>query len=252
MSLFSLGLVRAIVGQIVGTLVGMATTILFRVMLGQPAWAAEPAWTLGAVFGIIGALWGVGALTDWVKWMKGEETPFIHGPPVGVPAWTRYFGVDYNHKVIGVQYTVWGIFLLLVGGTVALIFRTELAESGRQFFAAVSGSSGAVGANSGGVVLINQDTADDWEETHDLTGTGTTLTASLVGAHVDDQVANVSTLFQCGMATLMVWRYEVYTPDNVLADCVVASGSETDPSAFYTLDTDGSGNFEGCANSNLW
>ena len=108
------------------------------------------------------------------------------------------------------------------------------------------------GANSGGVVLINQDTADDWEETHDLTGTGTTLTASLVGAHVADQTANVSTLFQCGMATLMVWRYEVYTPDNVLADCVVASGSETDPSAFYTLDTDGSGNFEGCANSNLW
>ena len=55
MSLFSLGLVRAIVGQIVGTLVGMATTILFRVMLGLPAWAAEPSWTLGAVFGIIGA-----------------------------------------------------------------------------------------------------------------------------------------------------------------------------------------------------
>lgn len=133
MSLFSLGLVRAIVGQILGMLAGMATTILIRVMLGLPAWAAEPAWTVGALFSIIGALWAVGALSDWAKWMKGEETPMHHGPPEGKPAWTRYFGVDYNHKVIGVQYTVWGIFLLLVGGTVALIFRTELAESGRQF-----------------------------------------------------------------------------------------------------------------------
>ena len=133
MSLFSLGLVRAIVGQILGMLAGMATTILVRVMLGWPAWAAEPAWTVGAVFSIIGALWGVGALSDWAKWMKGEETPMHHGPPVGKPAWARYFDVDYNHKVIGIQYTVWGIFLLLVGGTMALIFRTELAESGRQF-----------------------------------------------------------------------------------------------------------------------
>ena len=29
-----------------------------------------------------------------------------HGPPAGKPAWTRYFGVDYNHKVIGIQYGV--------------------------------------------------------------------------------------------------------------------------------------------------
>ena len=108
------------------------------------------------------------------------------------------------------------------------------------------------GANSGGLVIIDQDTAQPYHEEHDLTGTGTTLTVSLVGGHVNDQDANVSTLFQCGMASLMVWRYEVYTTDNVLADCVVASGAETGPESVYTLDSDGSGNFEGCANSNLW
>ncbi len=52
----------------------------------------------------IGFLIGVGALTDWFTWMKGsEETPMHHGPPPGKPAWTRYFNVDYNHKVIGIS-----------------------------------------------------------------------------------------------------------------------------------------------------
>ncbi|HRJ43518.1 MAG TPA: cytochrome C oxidase subunit I, partial [Caldilineaceae bacterium] len=80
MSLSSLGLTRAIIGQILGMLTGMATTILVRVLLGLPAWAAEPAWTAGALFSIIGALWGVGIFDDWAKWMKGEKTPMHHGP----------------------------------------------------------------------------------------------------------------------------------------------------------------------------
>ena len=56
-----------------------------------------------------------------------------HGPPAGRPAWTRYFGIDYNHKVIGIQYGVTGLLLLMIGGTFALIFRTELAEPGMPF-----------------------------------------------------------------------------------------------------------------------
>jgi len=133
MSLFSLGLVRGLVGQLLGFLAGMATVVIVRVLLGWPAWAAEPAWVLGAVFSIIGFLLAVGVLDDWLQWMKGVDTPMHHGPPPDRPAWTRYFGVDYNHKVIGVQYTVWGILLLMVGGTFAMAFRTELAESGMQF-----------------------------------------------------------------------------------------------------------------------
>ncbi len=59
-----------------------------------------------------------------------------HGPPPGKPAWTRYFSVDYNHKVIGIQYGVTGFMLLMIGGTFALIFRTELAGAGFQFLTA--------------------------------------------------------------------------------------------------------------------
>jgi cytochrome c oxidase subunit 1 len=56
-----------------------------------------------------------------------------HGPPDGKPAWTRYFSVDYSHKVIGIQYTITGILLLVFAGTLAVIFRLELASSGLAF-----------------------------------------------------------------------------------------------------------------------
>ena len=61
-----------------------------------------------------------GTVKDWFKWAKGEETPMHHGPPEDKPAWTRYLSVDYSHKVIGVQYTVTGILLLLFAGALAI------------------------------------------------------------------------------------------------------------------------------------
>ena len=131
--LMKLGLVRGLIGQLVGTLAGVATVTLFRIILGMPAWAAEPAWVVGGLFGGVGFLLGVGAMSDWIKWMRGIDTPLVHGPPVDRPAWTRYFSVDYNHKVIGIQYTVTSLILLMVGGSFALIFRSELAQAGIQF-----------------------------------------------------------------------------------------------------------------------
>uniref|UniRef100_A0A540VKL4 Cytochrome C oxidase subunit I n=1 Tax=Litorilinea aerophila TaxID=1204385 RepID=A0A540VKL4_9CHLR len=129
-------MVRGLIGQLVGTAGGMALTMLIRLMLGLPAWKEEPVWVVGLILGGIGFLIGVGAVSDWFKWMKGIETPLHHGPPADKPAWTRYFGVDYNHKVIGIQYAVTGLVMLIIGGSFAVIFRTELARSGLQFLTA--------------------------------------------------------------------------------------------------------------------
>ena len=128
MALFSLGLIRGIIGQLIGTVLGMGLTMVIRPLMGLPLWEAEPIIVVGALVGSVGFLIGVGALTDWFKWVKGQETPMHHGPPPDKPAWTRYFSVDYNHKVIGIQYTITGILLLLVGGTLAMIFRLELSR----------------------------------------------------------------------------------------------------------------------------
>jgi len=133
MSLLSLGLTRGLIGQLIGLLTGMVLLLLGRLLLGYDTlWYAEGAWSLGALCSIIGFMIGVGALDVWFNLFKGIKTPIHHGPPVGQPAWARYFSVDTNHKVIGIQYAVTGLILLMIGGGVAVIFRTELAHSGFQ------------------------------------------------------------------------------------------------------------------------
>jgi cytochrome c oxidase subunit 1 len=96
-------------------------------------WLYEPALAFGAIIGVIGFLLGTGVLTDWLKWIVGRRTPLRHGAPEGRPEWSRYFNVDYNHKVIGIQYGVSSLLVLLIGGTFAIIFRIELAQTGMQW-----------------------------------------------------------------------------------------------------------------------
>ncbi len=133
MTVLSLGLVRGLIAQIVGTALGMALVVGVRVLMGFEPWKAEPAVVVGAIVGVLAFLIGVGSFADWFKWTRGEETPLHHGPPPDKPAWTRYFSTDYSHKVIGIQYLVTAVLLLLIGGMFSTIFRWELKEAGRQF-----------------------------------------------------------------------------------------------------------------------
>lgn len=130
---FRLGLVRGLLGQLIGTVMGMGLVVAIRTILDLDPWSAEPAWVVGALTGTTGFMIGVGALTDWFKWVLGQHTPMRHGPPKGQPEWTRYLGVDYSHKVIGVQYGVTSLLIMLIGGTLALIFRLELLQPDMQF-----------------------------------------------------------------------------------------------------------------------
>ena len=72
---FSISMVRGLLGMIVGFPVGMLLVTLVRLLVGLPAGKTEPAWVLGAVFGVIGFMLGTGVMSDWIKWAKGEETP---------------------------------------------------------------------------------------------------------------------------------------------------------------------------------
>ena len=130
---FKLGLIRGLIGHILGTVMGMGLVVSIRAMMDLDPWAAEPAWVIGALTGTIGFMIGVGALTDWFKWVLGQETPMRHGPPKDTPDWTRYLGVDYSHKVIGVQYTVTSVLIMLIGGSLAWIFRLELLQPDMQY-----------------------------------------------------------------------------------------------------------------------
>ena len=127
-------LVWGLAGQATAFVIGNAFINLFRVLGGSSwDWMHEGAVVFGAIMSVIGSLLGAGVLTDWLLWIGGHKTPLRHGTPEGKPEWFRYFSVDVNHKVIGIQYGVTSLFVLFVGGIFAIIFRLELAQPGMQF-----------------------------------------------------------------------------------------------------------------------
>ena len=127
-------LVKGLVGQTVGWALGYGFVALLRAFSGLPTpWLFEPAVAFGAIISVIGFLVAAGVLTDWLKLVVGKKTPLRHGVQEGMPAWSRYLNVDYNHKVIGIQYAIAAILVLLIGGTFAIMFRIELAQPGMQW-----------------------------------------------------------------------------------------------------------------------
>lgn len=129
--IFSYGIVRGLIGQVIGWAAGIGLVTGIRALMGL-GYRAEPAWVLGAVFGIIGFMIAIGAFRDWFAWAKGEETEEpeeMHEEPGA----KRYWGFSVDHKVIGIQYAFLSLFLLVVGGSFALLFRLELTQTGMQW-----------------------------------------------------------------------------------------------------------------------
>lgn len=131
--LMQLGVTRGLLYQAAGTLLGMVVAMVWRLLAGMDFWDQEVVFVVGGLTGGFAFMWGVGSIDDWLKWCRGQATPLHHGPPRDKPAWTRYFSTDYNHKVIGIQYSVTSLILLMIGGSFALIFRAELAQAELQF-----------------------------------------------------------------------------------------------------------------------
>ena len=93
------------------------------------SWLLENRITLITMFGwVIGFMIGIGAFNGVVRWILGkdltdEDSLFLAGKDQGV--W-RYFRFTTDHKVVGIQYLVITMTLLFVGGTIAMLIRTNL------------------------------------------------------------------------------------------------------------------------------
>lgn len=141
-SFFSIGIVRGVIGLIMGMIAGIALVSVVRLISGLPVWSWGPesnhfgfyesAWVAGAIFGFAGFMLSIGVLNDWLSWMRGKET--AEHPKDAFPGGLRrYLSATYDHKAIGVQYGVTAFFILSIAGSFALIFRTELVATGIQF-----------------------------------------------------------------------------------------------------------------------
>ncbi len=115
----------------VGFLAGSGLAAGLRSLMGLDPWSAEPVVVVGYVFGLIGWVLGVGLWDAWAREWVGlapGEAP--------VTGWARYFRFTTDHKVIGVQYLVTFIVLLLLGGAVAVLMRVELIDPAPTFMGA--------------------------------------------------------------------------------------------------------------------
>ena len=83
----------------------------------------------------IGFLVGIGAFIGPFRWLIGkdltaEEQLYLAGDGQGIK---RYFKYCTDHKVVGIQY-LWGVIAMLaVGGSMAMMIRTQLAQPGAKF-----------------------------------------------------------------------------------------------------------------------
>jgi cytochrome c oxidase subunit 1 len=76
---------------------------------------------------------GIGGFDYWFYWAAGKPTRPEDHSGHGAYSWKDYFRVNTDHKVIGIQYTVFSFSMLLVGGLIAMLMRAELARPGSQF-----------------------------------------------------------------------------------------------------------------------
>jgi cytochrome c oxidase subunit 1 len=111
------GTVLAFVGYVLGVL------LVIGARGGSPT--DELAVIAGYVLALIGWLAGVGGIEAFGRQWVGKV------PEVSTDkSWGRYFGFSVDHKVIGIQYGVTLIAVLLIGGISAMIMRIELASPG--------------------------------------------------------------------------------------------------------------------------
>lgn len=115
------GAIFAAIGFVIGGGIG-----LLLVSVGSRPGNNEPAAGLGYLFALIGWLFGVGLWDNWGREWFGRPLKKIE-----VHGRQRYFVFSTNHKVIGVQYVVTFVFLLLFAGLLAMLMRMELIAPGQ-------------------------------------------------------------------------------------------------------------------------
>lgn len=95
----------------------------------------DAVWLLTLLAWAVGFLIGVGAFVGPFRWLLGddlthEDEMYLAGKDGGL---MRYAKFTTDHKVVGMQYLVMTMVLFGVGGTLAMLIRTNLITPGSRF-----------------------------------------------------------------------------------------------------------------------
>jgi cytochrome c oxidase subunit 1 len=124
-NLLSTDAARGALAGLAGTGLGMGITMLVRLSAGLPAWNEGPVVVIGIFVGVFSYLIAIGVFNYWFRRAIGLA-PKGERPPV--KGWTRYFNVDTNHKVIGIQYVVTALVFLPFAVALQLTGRLDLSR----------------------------------------------------------------------------------------------------------------------------
>jgi len=118
---FGVALVVGIIGAFIGWIVSHA-------LLQGSNWGTDMVVTVTLLSWAISFLIAMGAFNAPFRWMLGHDQDHedeLYAAGVG-QGWKRYFKFCTDHKVVGTQYFVLVMILFFVGGTLAMMIRTQL------------------------------------------------------------------------------------------------------------------------------
>jgi cytochrome c oxidase subunit 1 len=129
------GWYRAIAFTVVGVAFAYLLVAGIRLLMHYDhPWSSGDAITMVALLAApLFFLVGIGCFDYWFYWAAGKPTRPEDHSSHGATSWRSYFGVNTDHKVIGLQYICTSFFFMFVGGLLAMLMRAELAQPGLQF-----------------------------------------------------------------------------------------------------------------------
>jgi cytochrome c oxidase subunit 1 len=145
--LLALDAARGALCGLAGTGIAVGVTMLVRQAIGLPAWKATPVLTIGIFTGVLVYLVTLGVFNYWAGWAVGRP---VESYKPGKSGWRRYFDVDTDHKVIGVQYFVTGLAFLPFAVILQLVGRAHMIDpdlgilSGPGVYESVIGAHGII------------------------------------------------------------------------------------------------------------
>jgi cytochrome c oxidase subunit 1 len=123
-------------GLLVGIALGFIGWLLSTSFLqSNESFGSDMTTTVTMVSWVIGFNIGVGSFNAPIRWLLGHDQTHhdeLYAAGVG-QGWKRYFKFCTDHKVVGTQYLVLVMVLFGVGGTLAMMIRTQLLSPHSTF-----------------------------------------------------------------------------------------------------------------------
>ena len=125
-------------GLAAGIFLGFVAYLISHATLNDSNWATDMVVTVTMVGWVIGFNLGVGTFNAPLRWMLGHDQTYddeLYAAGVGQGK-KRYYKFCTDHKVVGTQYLVLVVILFAIGGTLAMMMRTQLISPHSSFLSA--------------------------------------------------------------------------------------------------------------------